>query len=199
VRDSGWLGFGTLSAGVSRNMTPARTFALDAHAGQMYGDKPYSVHLDAVAGIVLQQFKSNATALVNMGAPGMEVAVSAAYLHDVVEDTAVTIEEVEAMYGPHIADAVLLCTDEPGKNRKERKAATYAKIAGLDRDRNGVVIGLVVKASDRLANLKAGVASGKDGLLSMYRKEHAAFKEAVYVAGLCDDLWAQIDAIVEAE
>jgi len=177
---------------------PARTFALDAHTGQMYGDQPYSIHLDAVAGIVLQQFKANATALVNMGAPGMEVAVSAAYLHDVVEDTDVTLDQIEEMYGEHIADAVGLCTDEPGKNRKERKAATYAKIASLDRDRNGVIIGLVVKAADRLANLKACVASRNDDLLSMYRKEHAAFSEAVCVPGLCDDLWAQINAIVEA-
>ena len=29
----------------------ARGFAIDAHADQLYGSKPYSVHLDAVAAI----------------------------------------------------------------------------------------------------------------------------------------------------
>jgi len=48
----------------------ARTFAIQHHDKQKYGEHPYAVHLDAVAAIAK---------------PFGAVAVTIAYLHDVVE------------------------------------------------------------------------------------------------------------------
>jgi hypothetical protein len=31
----------------------------------------------------------------------------------------------------------------------------------------------------------------------MYRKEHSAFRTAVYRIGLCEDLWAEMEDILE--
>lgn len=76
--------------------TVVREFAVKAHASQKYGDHPYSVHLDAVASLV--------------AAWGGEEAVVLAYLHDTVEDTSVTISEIEARFGPKIARCVSLLT-----------------------------------------------------------------------------------------
>ena len=62
----------------------ARIFAIAAHGGQKYGNYPYSVHLDAVAKIADEY--------------GEKAAVIA-YLHDVVEDTFVSINDIEKEFG----------------------------------------------------------------------------------------------------
>ena len=124
----------------------ARAFAIDAHGGQRYGEHPYVVHLDEVVAI-LHAF---------VVAPGPELLVIG-YLHDVVEDTPVTLTQVGQRFGEGVARCVDLLTDAPGRNRKERKAATYARLAEVPPDApEGRA--LVVKAADRLANARRCVA-----------------------------------------
>ena len=142
----------------------------------MYGDQPYASHLDAVAELVT---------------PYGEDAVVVAYLHDTVEDTDATIEEIDAAFGPHVAACVSLLTDEPGQNRKERKAKTYKKLAGVS---GPTELALVVKTADRLANVRACLSDRKQGLWEMYRGEHPAFRSSVYRPGLCDTLWLELDS-----
>ena len=159
----------------------ARAFALEAHGGQRYGDQPYAVHLDAVAGLLV---------------PYGETARAVGYLHDVVEDTGVTLERVRAEFGDLVADCVALVTDQPGAERSERKAKTNAKLAAVEGERR---LALVVKAADRLANLRASAAAGGRGeKLAMYRREHPAFRAAAYRPGLCDELWAEIERILSS-
>lgn len=69
----------------------ARDFAVKAHGDQQYGQHPYSYHLDAVAALVV---------------PFGEDFQIVAYLHDTVEDTATTVEEIEATFGRAIAECV---------------------------------------------------------------------------------------------
>jgi (p)ppGpp synthase/HD superfamily hydrolase len=156
----------------------ARDFALAAHAEQKYGDHPYSVHLDAVAALVK---------------PFGKEAVVVAYLHDTCEDTKTTIAEIESKFGPKVAACVSLLTDEPGANRKVRKAKTYARLAGV----HGVnELALLVKIADRLANVRACVQDRKQLLLQLYRSEQAAFRKAVYRSDLCELLWAELEALL---
>jgi len=156
----------------------ARSFAIEAHGDQRYGEKPYVVHLDAVAALA---------------SPYGDDAAAIAYLHDTGEDTATTLDEIEREFGPRIAACVALVTDEPGSNRKERKAKTYAKLAGVS-GRNEVA--LVVKAADRLANVRACVHDRNRGLWEMYRREHRVFRESVYRSSLCEPLWAELDVLL---
>lgn len=156
----------------------ARSFAVAAHGEQMYGDRPYAYHLDAVAALL---------------APYGEEAQVVGYLHDVVEDTEATAAEVAARFGEHVAACVSLLTDEPGYNRKERKAKTYAKLAQVH---GRAELALVVKAADRLANVRACVADRKRNLWEVYRSEHAVFKNATYRAGLCDPLWSELEVML---
>tara|TARA_B110000208_G_scaffold170624_1_gene212329 strand:+ start:560 stop:1075 length:516 start_codon:yes stop_codon:yes gene_type:complete len=101
----------------------ARVYATGAHAaiGQMrkYTADPYIVHPIRVAGIV-EVFGGNLD------------MISAAYLHDVVEDTAVSIDDIEDMFGPAVALIVDGLTDvskpEDG-NRAVRKAKDRAHSA----------------------------------------------------------------------
>jgi (p)ppGpp synthase/HD superfamily hydrolase len=153
----------------------ARAFAVNAHGDQKYGDRPYAYHLDAVVALL---------------EPYGEEAQVVGYLHDVVEDTATSAAELQARFGDHVAACVALLTDQPGANRKERKAKTYAKLAEV---RGPTELALVVKAADRLANVRACIADRKRGLWEVYRDEHAAFRGAAHRAGLCDPLWSELD------
>jgi hypothetical protein len=54
-------------------------------------------------------------------------------------------------------------------------------------------------AADRLANLRMSVADPAGGKLAMYRQEHPAFRAAAYRPGLGDELWAEIDRIVDGK
>ena len=86
-----------------------------AHADQQYGKHPYSCHLDQVA---------------ELAKPYGEDAVAITYLHDTVEDTAVSIAEIESRVGARVAASVSLLTDDSGFTRKERRAKTHARQDG---------------------------------------------------------------------
>jgi len=156
----------------------AREFALAAHGGQKYGTHPYSVHLDAVAGLA--------------GDYG-ETAQIVAYLHDVLEDTPVELREIEDKFGKQVADCVLILTDEPGENRQERKRKTYAKMGAVPA---ALELALIVKAADRLANMRACVADANHEKLQTYKDEHPSFRRAAHREDLCPPLWSEMDRIV---
>ena len=94
----------------------ARDFATAAHRGvgqlRKYTGQPYEEHLRRVAAIVER----------NTSDPEM---IAAAWLHDVVEDTPATIEQVEREFGPGVRELVDALTDVSRPqhgNRRERKA-----------------------------------------------------------------------------
>lgn len=89
-----------------------------AHGGQTRKgtDIPYVSHLLAVASLVLE-------------AGGDEDMAIAGLLHDTIEDTAVTAEDITSRFGPRVASIVEGCTDTdetpkpPWRPRKERYLA----------------------------------------------------------------------------
>ena len=89
-------------------------FATMAHGDQKrkYTGEPYIVHPIAVSEIVKT-------------VPHTDEMIAAALLHDVVEDTPVTIQEIETKFGSKVAELVGWLTDtsrpEDG-NRKTRKS-----------------------------------------------------------------------------
>ncbi len=153
----------------------ARDFALQVHSGQLYGDKPYRVHLEAAVE-VLRRF----------GFLQDEV-VAGVWLHDTKEDRGVTDAQLAGIGMPPLVIAIVDgVTDEPGATRKERKAKTYGKTVIL---RESVTANL----ADRIANVEAG------GKIQMYRDEHAAFRKALYRRehGI-DILWEHLDGLLAA-
>lgn len=100
----------------------ARDFAIRAHARidqrRKYSGQPYDVHLKAVARLVA-------------GAGGDPEMVAAAWLHDVVEDTPATLEELEREFGAGVARLVAELTDvstQADGNRAARKAIDRAHL-----------------------------------------------------------------------
>lgn len=177
-----------------------REYAIAAHGEQKYGDQPYVTHLDQVWGVLLQHGYST------------EFHRRVAYLHDVLEDTSLTPEELAEQCGKDTATAVQFCTDEPGHNRKTRKAATYARCratittwqetvrtpegrAASTSNLETIPTAVRVKVADRVANLRAARREGS-GLLQMYRKEAEAFRAAYFVAGFCGSLWDEYQTLL---
>jgi (p)ppGpp synthase/HD superfamily hydrolase len=141
--------------------TLARVYATAAHAavGQMrkYTDEPYIVHPIRVGDIV-DKFG------------GTDEMISAAYLHDVVEDTGVSIEDILDMFGSVVAVIVDGLTDvskpEDG-NRAVRKA--------MDRQHSADATWAAqfVKCADIIDNA-ADIGDNDPSFNVVYRKEMAA-------------------------
>src|SRR5690554_1518026 len=93
----------------------AREFAEHHHAavGQVrkYTEDPYIVHPEAVASLV-------------RSVPHILEMLAAAWLHDTVEDTEATLDEVERLFGHEVAQLVEMLTDVSklsDGNRRVRK------------------------------------------------------------------------------
>lgn len=157
----------------------ARAFAAEAHRDQQYGAQPYTVHLAAVEG-VLRRFGATEEA-------DVELLVSA-WLHDVIEDTGRTREELQVSFGERVAELVWAVTDEPGANREERHARTFPKTRSVP----GAVR---LKLADRIANLEAAREHRRD-LFQMYRREHADFESQLRRPGEHDEMWEHLASLL---
>lgn len=104
----------------------AAAFAKFAHESidqrRRFTNEPYIVHPQAVAKTVAMVTDDAAT-------------LAAAWLHDVVEDSPVSISEIEVEFGPDIAGLVADLTDVSNPtdgNRKQRKAIDRQHTAEAD-------------------------------------------------------------------
>jgi (p)ppGpp synthase/HD superfamily hydrolase len=168
----------------------ARDFAIEAHGDQMYGEVPYTIHLYDVQQLALQINDQDRIL-------HRSFVSDVSWLHDVVEDTDVTVGELERKFGQDRGRAVALVTDPEGyTTRKARKDVLHVRLSSLDVFRVDHRAALLVKLADRLSNGRASNAEGKDGLLKMYRREHPAFRRAAYRAGLWEDAWAELDGLM---
>lgn len=122
----------------------ALQFATHAHDGQKrkYDGAPYISHPIEVADIVSRITDDPTT-------------IAAAYLHDVVEDCDVTLDQIREAFGPDLAEVVRFVTNISTKedgNRRRRKAIDRAHFAkGCARAQN-------VKVADIISNLRMIVA-----------------------------------------
>ena len=141
-------------------MNDYRQFAIDAHGAQMYGDKPYAVHLMSVAEVLLD-FGYNE-----------DKWQAAAWLHDVLEDTLAEGTDIQNQWGVEVYDLVYAVTGE-GANRREKQASIIQKLhANKD--------ACILKLADRIANLEAAIVEhNSSGKMAMYYKELPAFEKVV--------------------
>jgi len=146
----------------------AAYFAIAKHGSQTYDEYPYYYHLEQVVDILEQYGYTE------------DVFIISGYLHDILEDTDTSYNDIKEKFGERVAEIVYCVTDELGRNRKERKAKTLPKIAGnMD--------AIIIKLADRIANLR------KPKMKNMYVKEYKEFKDALYIFGHADEMWAELD------
>ena len=122
----------------------ATRFATDKHRGQSRKDAantPYINHPLALADL-----------LANVGGITDTDVIAAALLHDTVEDTDATVEEIEENFGPVIRDIVMEVTDDKSLPSSERKRLQIESAAGLSHAAK------LVKLADKISNLQDMIA-----------------------------------------
>ena len=136
----------------------AVAFATQAHSGTERRGKgyPYIIHPMEAVSIVATITND----------PEMLVA---ALLHDTVEDTDVTIEQIRSEFGDHVADLVAhetapLPDDAPWRTRKE---AQLAQLVSAPYDSKVVAMG------DKLSNMRALAADYKAIGDQLWKRFHA--------------------------
>lgn len=75
------------------------------------------------------------------------VTLQAAVLHDTLEDTETTAEELEAVFGSEVRDVVLEVTDDKSLPKRERKELQVRRAAGLTRRAK------LVRIADKISNV----------------------------------------------
>jgi GTP pyrophosphokinase len=164
----------------SATINAAYVAARDAHGGPGHGDTKLS-HPVAVAELL---------AAAGFG----ETVISAALLHDTIEDTALDIAQIERAFGAEIAGLVADLTEDFRISRyPARKAEARARVV---RDRRAAAI----YAADKLANTRRLLEEGEciDGeRLDHYVKTLRLFSESLadlpFVAELSVALTALVD------
>lgn len=120
------------------DLNRAIIFATERHAGQVRKgtDTPYIVHpLETM--LIL----SNMQADINVQIAGL--------LHDVLEDTSTTIEEIAALFGDDVAALVGHHSEDKSKSWAERKTTAIAALKQAD-DRIKMLV-----LADKLSNLRS--------------------------------------------
>ncbi|GAB3675989.1 hypothetical protein GCM10027589_46120 [Actinocorallia lasiicapitis] len=153
-----------------RDELDAATFALVMRAARAaerwhgeqkrFTGEPYTVHLLEALEILLR----------GAGVTDGDV-LAAVLLHDVVEDTPVTLAEVEAEFGPVVAEYVDWVTRPPVASKREKRAA---KVAYLRRLRDAPEQAIWIKLADRASNVQTLHAMPPD-FQQRYRTETTTY------------------------
>ena len=165
-------------------LTQAKELAYNKHKNQLY-DKvnniPYSYHLEKVVAILKPY--------------GYE-AMIIGYLHDIVEDTDMEIDKINKLFGNFIAECVYLVTDEQGRTRERRKEKTNLK---LSKTQSEFHMALIVKAADRLANMRESYETKNVKYFQRHKKEYNEFKKAVFRVNLAPEIWRELELLYSKE
>lgn len=167
------------SATVAEPLNAALAFAARAHQNQRRkgSDIPYIVHPVGVMLVLLEADETDLDLL------------RAALLHDTLEDTATSLADLEAHFGPRVASIVQGCTEPYERTAawETRKEHTVAYLREAPRDI------LLVAAADKLHNLRSLEADymvlgealwsrfhrGRDSTAWYYRAVTASLKASV--------------------
>ena len=119
----------------------AYALASEAHSAQRRkSGEPYIIHPISVALIAASELKLDADSVI------------AAFLHDVVEDTPYTVEDIAGMFGPGVANLVDVVT-----KKKKDNYSTSKQVDNYQQLLDSVhydIRALMVKIADRLHNMR---------------------------------------------
>jgi len=138
----------------------AYQFAAQAHNGQTVPgtNLPYLMHVSLVSMEVM------AALCATSGGNG-DLAVQCALLHDVIEDTAITYDEVATRFGRAVAEGVQALSKNPELPNEAQMADSLRRI------RLQPVEVWMVKLADRITNLQKPPEYWKRGKIMRYLEE----------------------------
>ena len=154
-------------------------FAVKAHAGTERRGKgfPYIVH------------PMEAVAIAATITPDQEI-LAAAVLHDVVEDTGISADEIRREFGDRVADLVVAESDVFIEGVSEEDSWHTRKQAAIDRLREAPADAKIVAIGDKLSNMRAiarDYAEKGDALWNIFHTKDPAEHQWHY-RGLADSL-----------
>lgn len=124
-------------------ITKAFDFANQAHRGvKRLSGEPYIMHPIAVAKIVCNEIGLGST------------SICAALLHDVVEDTEYTVEDIENLFGKKIAQIVDGLTKISGVYFSDKESAQAENFKKLLLTMSDDIRVILIKIADRLHNMR---------------------------------------------
>lgn len=145
----------------------ARAFAIAAHSAvgqrRKYTNEPYWFHCREVARLVATCDGST------------DEMISAAFLHDVIEDTQVTISTIEDEFGAVVAGYVLALTDQSRPqdgNRAERKRIDRMRLAEVSAEVQ------TIKLADLISNTRS-IVQYDPSFARVYLKEKLQLLEVL--------------------
>ena len=165
-------------------MVDPKTYAISCHrdVNQRYHDQPYEFHLKMVVEIA-ERF------IHLIPEEDREDVIAGCWVHDIIEDTGKTYNDVKRATNETIAEYAYALTSEKGRNREER--ANHAYYAGIDRYKHATFI----KLCDRYANMKYSKDNGSS-MFKTYQKEMDSFiwhlKGHKY-----EELWTALEALAK--
>lgn len=141
----------------------------DIECNQKY-DKihPYSFHLDLVYKQAML-FKH----LIPEDEPYHSSVICAIYAHDLIEDGRCVYSDLLKQSNKIVADIVYACTDEKGRNRKERHSDAFFELL----KQNDLAV--FVKLCDIMANTKYSLLTNST-MLDSYRGDFQKVKTELY-------------------
>ena len=160
----------------------ALAFAAHKHRDQRRKDpeaSPYINHPIALADV-----------LVNEGGVTDIEVLCAALLHDTLEDTATTLDELGAAFGPRIAAIVAEVTDDKQLPKAERKRLQIEHASGLSKEAK------LVKLADTICNLRDVAERAPEGWDLARRREYFDWAKRV-VDGL-RGIHPRLEAVFDA-
>ena len=143
----------------------AALFAAEKHAQQKrkgLGGEPYINHLIEVAALVAGSISE----------PDADV-VAAALLHDTIEDTATTKEELIRRFGSDVADLVAEVTDDKTLPKQERKRLQVENAPKKSKRAQ------IIKLADKISNLRSILYSPPADWNYERKKEYFAWAQRV--------------------
>jgi len=158
----------------------AMSFAAHKHKDQRRKDKEASPYINHPIGL--------AEVLVNVGKVSDINTICAALLHDTVEDTETTPEELTETFGVQISKIVMEVTDDKSLGKQERKQAQIDHAMHLSREAKAV------KLADKICNLGDVSSSPPDWPLERRQQYFDWAKKVIDgLRGEWSDLEAEFD------
>ena len=150
---------------MTKQLIAALAFAADKHKNQRRKDadaSPYINHPIALANLLLNE----------AGVEDQRVLV-AAILHDTIEDTDTTEQELVKHFGKDVADIVLEVTDDKALPKAERKRLQIEHAAHISRRAK------LVKLADKICNLRDITSSPPAGWSIQRKQEYFDWAKSV--------------------
>jgi len=153
----------------SKKFNRAMFFAVKAHKNQMMqypSDMPYVAHIFGVCQTAINYVEKNIEL-------DWDLLVQVALLHDTIEDTDVTYQDIKLNFGENVANGVLAVSKEDNIEKEKQMENCIQKIKRSPKEI------AMVKLADRIFNIRERVPTWSKEKQEFYKKE------AQYI---CDNL-----------